>query len=244
MEYPALISETTFSQNYSSSWRSLAPAGELYIRKINTSLYERFGLHLASTVSSDRRALVNEATFRLFELWSAARSEGEVFATTAENIAAAETAAQIEISRLENSIGLKANPLDVNEKVEIITLFRSLHAFFTTVRPGQLVVSPMFPGCGIVDSCKGDIITNKTLYEIKAGERNFRSTDLRQLLTYAALNVQSGAFDIKMVGLINPRIGIFFEADLEELCFEVAGKAANDLLGEIVEVLSSGGISR
>jgi hypothetical protein len=39
-----------------------------------------------------------------------------------------------------------------------------------------------------MESCQGDILNNETLIEIKAGERGILSSDIKQIITYCALN--------------------------------------------------------
>ena len=70
-----------------------------------------------------------------------------------------------------------------------------------------------------------------------------RSIDLRQLLTYAALNKSSGGFELNRIGLFNPRRGIFAEFSLDEVCLGVSGTTAEILLSEIIVTISSGDMS-
>jgi hypothetical protein len=108
----------------------------------------------------------------------------------------------------------------------------------------SLVVSPQFEGCGIVDTCVGDVLIGPVLYEVKAGDRPVRSIDIRQLLTYAALNFAKKHRPIDRIGLVNPRLGKFFEIDLDTLCEEVGGgDGPSELLERIIYKLSSGEIS-
>jgi len=118
-----------------------------------------------------------------------------------------------------------------------------LERFFRAVSSGNSIeVSPVFPGCGIIDECVGDVYFSNALYEVKAGARFFRSIDVRQLLTYAALNKPAPGRRLTEIGLFNPRSGVAFT--VEEICGEVAGLKADELLGEIIRVISSGDTSR
>ncbi len=83
-----------------------------------------------------------------------------------------------------------------------------------------------------------------TLYEVKAGERSFRSVDVRQLLVYASLSKSAGMRQLKQVGLFNPRTGLSFSMGLDELCLEVAGMPSEELLAEVIRIASSGETSR
>lgn len=102
---------------------------------------------------------------------------------------------------------------------------------------------PPFKGCGILDSCNGDLLVGEELIEIKAGDRSFRARDVRQLLTYCALNHSSHEYALTKVGCANPRRGTKFSIDIETLCIEVSSKPAPELLAEVVYFCSSGDMS-
>jgi len=44
--------------------------------------------------------------------------------------------------------------------------------------------------------------------------------------------------------MYNPRIGIFFQGQLSEVCYEVSGRSADELLTDIIERASGADISR
>jgi hypothetical protein len=72
----------------------------------------------------------------------------------------------------------------------------------------------------------------------------FRAVDIKQLLTYAALNFASAQRKLTRIGLFNPRMGISFSASLDEISLETSGCPSAELLPEIVRVISSGDTSR
>lgn len=147
--------------------------------------------------------------------------------------------------RIEESRPSDLSPLHPDEMEDAREQLRRLRIFFENEAKGAaLELSPPFAGCGIIDACEGDIYFDDTLFEIKAGDRNFRSIDLRQILTYAALNYSQSKRKIDSVGLFNPRLGISFCMGLEELCLEVSGHSASHTLSEIIRAISSGEISR
>jgi hypothetical protein len=128
---------------------------------------------------------------------------------------------------------------DCGEQVWRLKLFFSRFRRF-----GAIEFFPKFPGCGIIDASIGDVFVHEHLFEVKAGDRRFLSVDLKQLITYAALNSLEGAREIKYLGLFNPRVGISYTVALEQLCQEISGTSATELLAEIVRVISSGEISK
>jgi hypothetical protein len=117
-------------------------------------------------------------------------------------------------------------------------LANRLAFYFRTRTPQSLVPRPFFPGCGWVDDAEGDVMADSTLFEVKAGERQFRGSDVRQLLCYCALSFSAKVYDIENVCLINPRFGTFFQEDVESLCRKTAGLSAADVLGEIVNYIA------
>ena len=118
-----------------------------------------------------------------------------------------------------------------------------LKLFFVSAKP-PLFLRPLFAGCGYIDASEGDVISDKTVYEIKTVERTFRSADIRQTIMYAALNSMSGQFEVKKVGLLNPREGSYCNFDVDFICTEIAGTSAAELFRTIVDAISSGEISR
>ena len=243
-----MISETAFAAHYTSIWKILAPTSEIFVRKINSHLYERIFPAKTSLVTANRRALINEAAFTLFVHFVSKINKSRKppkRKLTGEEIDECFVTARRFIARLDKAGINEIADLDFIEREEALEQTSRLVTFFLDVL-GKKPIScyPHFNGCGILDSCNGDIIVGNTLYEVKAGERKFRSLDVRQLLIYAALNSESGENDIQNLGLFNPRIGVSVEVSLNELCFEVSGRAPSDLLADIVQAISSGEMSR
>jgi len=239
-----VISEVAFCHRYSSFWRVAAPTTDLLVRRINSGFYQRDFAPMESDTDPASRAILNEVAFTLFcrdilakhrwlrrDLSSAEITE----AITAVIVAGARaegagSGGQIDLTREEVA--------DVREQH-----MRLVQTFVPYAARGELLITPAFAGCGIVDSCKGDVLVADVLYEIKAGDRLFRSADVRQLLTYAALNHVRKLYEINSVALFNPRVGVRCEFELSELCFEASGKDAVALLSQIAEALSSGEMS-
>jgi hypothetical protein len=73
---------------------------------------------------------------------------------------------------------------------------------------------------------------------MRQGCRVFRTVDLRQVLYYCALNHAARRYSISRVGLVNPRVGVFFVHPLDWLCREVSGVASTELFAEILDFAS------
>jgi len=187
-----------------------------------------------------RHAIINEVAFRAFALGAKAK--------------AAERPDPISDSRLLSTAiselsddqfwASKVSPLDQHERSQANELRQRLTIFFDDKDSGDLVLFPEFRGCGLLDACVGDVIVGNTLYEVKAGGRFFRSIDLRQLLIYSMLNWRGGNYSIKSLGMFNPRIGIYYEEELGEICQEVSGRSSIELFTEISQIVSGSDFSR
>jgi len=166
-------------------------------------------------------------------------------ASEAIDVEEAKKAAQKKIAELKSNAPHDFSSLSEVEVADSREQLDRLRLLFGRIAAGASIeISPMFPGSGIINSCEGDLFFGETLFEIKAGQRTFRTVDIKQLLTYAALNYASGLRKLNRVGLFNPRMGISFCATLDEVSLETSGCMAGELLPEIVRVISSGDVSR
>jgi hypothetical protein len=245
VEHPAVISGTTFCKLYSSLWRELAPTTDLFVRRINLGQYERDFAEIKVLTAPTRRGFINEVAFELFCQSIKGRKRWPSRDPSPDEVSSAVSAVQS--SALRRDIGREgevSNQPSADELLDIAQQHNRLMQIFTFFYSGTILPEPVFPGCGIIDTCIGDLLVGSTLFEVKAGDRLFRSVDIRQLVTYAALNHLSHQYEILKVGLFNPRVGIRIEIDLDELCFEISGKKSVELLTEISLSLSSGEVSR
>jgi hypothetical protein len=246
VEHSALISGSAFCKLHSSFWREVTPTTDLFIRRLNLGQYERDFAEIEVLTAPTRRGFINEIAFELFcqsikrnERWPS--NEPSIEQAKSATHVVRSSAMRGEIDR-DSEFMAELGP---EELLDIQQQHWRLMEVFTFQYLGAVVVpEPVFKGCGIVDGCIGDLLVATTLFEIKAGERSFRSIDIRQLVLYAALNYASHQYSIDKVGLFNPRVGIRAEMDIDQLCFEISGKKSVELLTEITLALSSGEVSR
>lgn len=235
-----MIGATRFASAYGSFWKNATPTIDLFVRKINLDLYERVEPPADYQVDPTRSALVAETAFALFDQQS--RHDGdrthffERFAKQATD-EARRRLALLNAKNIEDD--LNADELNATQE-----LFRRLSSFFIDFQGREFVVRPDFPGCGFVDRSEGDVIYGDTLYEIKTVDRNFRSVDIKQLITYATLNHKSESYLLRDIGIFNPRRGTEFRMGLDDVCMEISGVSAIELLEVITYSLASGEVSR
>lgn len=141
------------------------------------------------------------------------------------------------IGGLRREAGVQARRLSSNTN-EAVILATRLETYFEDYPDESIVIQPRFKGCGILDSCYGDILARKSLCELKMVDRNLRSADIRQVLVYCALNYRSGQYSIDTVTILNPRRGLEFSFPVEELAERVSGQNASGLFHHITTFLS------
>jgi len=238
-----MISERKFAERFTSFWHNALPRGAVVSRYINLQK-TRFDYPLQSEIPADRRAVVNELGFRLFaEQIQEGRINVEVLHPDhLDRI----SRAVVETVRAELPLPARAEVGETNSREieEANLLAQRLAEFFLEYVPGEtLVPTPEFAGCGILESCQGDVLAGATLYELKSGEGNFRLTDLRQVLIYCALNHAFPRYSLRDIGLLNPRKGVFYTANVDDLVRWASGASADNLFFEMTHFLTSQGIS-
>jgi hypothetical protein len=231
-----VISEREFVMNFTAFWHELLPMSEEYVRTCNQS-YERFSKPLRSNNPADGRGLVNEIGFRLFA--SSLRHSDFVGNLSRDAVVQSVEEARDFIYLLRERSRTAPRLPSSLELDEAMVIAKRLEDFFSAEHAlTGLEAFPLFPGCGVVDECAGDVLGGDTLFEIKAGDRNYRGIDFRQMLTYLALNRESGKYDIGQICLVNPRLGTFVFESVDGLCEELSGRGALEVLDDIVQFIS------
>jgi hypothetical protein len=166
-----MISERLFVRRYLSFWRDALPFGEAFVRGLNARLNTRIAQQSSWGGEAGRRSAIAQLAALMFE-----HGDPQLDLDAAFD----QTAAQLGVD-LEDKLN----------KFERLELKRS-HDYLTQhVGRIDLVFRPQFLGCGMVSPCEGDYLLGETLYEMKYGWHGFRVVDVRQVLTYCALNLTS-----------------------------------------------------
>jgi hypothetical protein len=190
-------------------------------------------------VNRDRRSIVNELGFRLFKERHAGKN------LTIRRVNELCELVRLYILRLARSEdAVIREPISNGEIAEAREIASSLSLFFSQHNEDSLMFWPEFPGCGMIHQCKGDILQGRRLVEVKAGDRTFRLTDLRQVLTYCCLDFASKKYGLREVLLINPRRGLFYKTSINNLITECSGTTAVDFFSNMIEFISVEGTSR
>jgi len=222
-----MISEVNFSRGYSFFWTEHTPWINDYVSSINKGLVERIYLPIDITDDTIHRSINNVVAFTLFKNIVTKCGNGIDIAM--------EEAKSIMMHYPRNS--LESYTL-TKEYQQII----KLQSDRLTEQYSNLKVKfyPEFPGCGIMESCQGDLYYNKTLVEVKAGDRGFLSSDIKQLIVYCALNwLSNKPINIENVELFNPRQGLYWNSGITDMILSISNVPMEDLFDQIGKYLSS-----
>lgn len=200
-----MMSSERFSRQ-SSVWRVAAPGLEQYVRWANRNL-RTIGVPLHTNRDPQRNSLISEAMFCAFSRRSQRVELEDVERATAY------------LTRLP---GARQDwHLDQVELSDADALLWRLNAMIERGSyEDPVIVRPSFPGFGIVEQAEGDILRGRVLFEVKSVERQLRSADFRQVLTYAAQDYH-GENRVNRITFLNPRYGYVFSVEGEELALDV-----------------------
>lgn len=231
-----MIDASSFATFHNAFWADVAPTSEHFVRHVNLAYTERWSAPLRKPKRPIRAALVAELAFSRL-----CAKVNKVDNSIIDVIAYEETIRRL-LPLIENPTDLK-KPLTAIEAKEVDRLENELFSFFNS-RPSQLLTRPEFTGCGYIDMSEGDILSGTCLFEIKAVDRPTRSVDIRQLMTYCALNHFSEQYCVDSIGVFNPRRGTYFSLPIDDVAQEIAGRSPQELFDSIIYAVSSGDISR
>jgi len=225
MDTPIMISEVSFSRGYTSFWTEHAPWISDYVSSLNKGLVERLEYPIELGDDTIHRSINNIIAFTLFKN-VIEKNDSDIEKAFVE---AKKIAANYPRNNIESYILSEEYAKIIQRQCErLVRRYKGKSAEFY----------PQFSGCGIMESCQGDIFYNETLVEIKAGERGILSSDIKQIITYCALNwLSNHPKKIINVEFYNPRQGILWVSELEELIMSVSNLPIEDLFDQIGKYL-------
>lgn len=239
-----MISEKQFASEFSGFWAETLPfltpqaIAELNLRGSAMADGRREWMKpLAGSGDNSNNDVIAETAFGLFA--ESLKSEVSI-SKLRENenlVQSIEESAKSRVFSLRREVVGRAHS-SFPRTCEAIDLATRLETYFEHYPLDSIVIQPRFKGCGILDSCYGDILARTSLCELKMVYRNLRSSDIRQVLVYCALNYRSSQYEIESVTILNPRRGLEFAFVVEELAELASGRNASELFHHITTFLS------
>lgn len=221
-----MISEVNFARGYTSFWTEYTPWINDFVLSINKGLLARIQSPIEIGDDTIHRSINNVIAFTLFK---------NVITKDNSDLNEAYIEARKIIKQYPRSNLKSYEP--TNDYVRIIN--KLSERLVNRYKSKSIKFSPQFNGCGIMESCQGDVYYDKTLVEIKAGGRGILSSDIKQIITYCALNwLSRESMVIDNVELYNPRQGILWQSNLNELIMLISNLPTEDLFDQIGKYLS------
>lgn len=222
-----MISERKFATSYISFWNTIIPFGDYYIHNLNKSV-ERFSSKIETESPPEKRALIAEMGFEHF-IKSIKNNDVEIEKIILET--------NHRISKILND-QKEFQTLTETDKTEIEGISKNLHKYFKDKDELQILIRPVFQGCGIINTCEGDLILNDEIIEVKSVDRGIGIADVRQVLVYLSLQYSASEKVSNNIVFVNPRRGVFTKIATSELAILISGRELFDLLGQIVLFIS------
>lgn len=227
------------ARGFTSFWNDVVPFCDVLVADVNKYFAVDFDTVIESSTERNRTALVNEVGFELYR--TALDRKTDVASVVRDRLRLKQAIDSVRdtLSRFAKEM---PPPCNTNELHEAVEIGRRLEDFFTRrqKRAKPKLRVPM-PGCGWLEACELDAWLNGTLFEIKAGDRGFLGTDIRQVLVYCALSSESRTLEIENVCLVNPRRGMYYGITVEELCIRIAGARRFEVTNAIINLVAESG---
>jgi hypothetical protein len=232
-----MISERDISEKFSVIWKQNFPLlTSNFIRVFNNTQIEIINKNQINSIDGVRYDLISEAGFNLAEIAVKNKMVINDFLSVNENVTAliTSTAKSIWKSGKYLSEDLEISNL---EKDQMIKIANNILEFIDNLNGNAVLFKPKLKGYGFIPDLEGDLLIDDTLYELKTVNRNFKSSDLKQLFIYLALKQVSSKSCWKYGGLYNPRKGVYCKFNVKNLIYNLSG---GDTPNEVFENLLNG----
>jgi hypothetical protein len=221
-----MISEISLSRGYSSFWSEVIP----WINPFTQVINKRYMTFLMQPIKEQEnpafRSINSIVAFNLY------RNRCNKIKLNAK-LSFEKSIDEIK-KYPRNSLG--KYKLDTLNKCIIDQIADRLHMFYSD----DIIIDPYFPGCGMLANCRGDILHENDLVEVKTGERALLATDIKQLLIYCGLNEIAGRlYPIKRITYFNPRMGVTWSSDIDLLFKSISTLSIVDFYQELENILLS-----
>lgn len=233
-----MISERTIAEKFTSIWKLSFPfLNSNFMRVFNESQVCKFEQLEVSMPSDVRYDLVAESAFNIVaKAYNNCSVDDIVSDSKMLNNIVKYTAESIWLSSNYNKEELILNESEIQQ---IIQLSNNFLCFIASHNATTVNFKPSFRGFGFVPDLEGDISIDDILYEVKTVKRNFKTSDLKQLSIYLALQqVDDNHKSWEYAGLYNPRTGAYSKFKVSSFISSVTGgKTPNEAFSDFLDSL-------
>jgi hypothetical protein len=243
-----MISERAFAKSFASFWQELVPLLTPRFVGLFNEAYEKVlvdenGVALTDVpIAPDTRPdIVAEFAFRGAQLL---QDSGRDLQTLLDDPATVTEASRRAFDVIQQYEGAKPDvirPLLPSELQEGLMLAKNYAALYRACQPtARIEFCPRFQGCGFLNVAEGDLSIDDMLIEVKTTTRKVAGKDLRQLITYLALDTGAGHQRWSHIAVFNPRRGTLHRAEVDALLLRLSGgRPRVDVLAELVDFVQA-----
>lgn len=229
-----MISERDISEKFSAIWKQNFPLlTPSFIRVFNDTQVTIINTNSVAILNDIRFDLVSEAAFNLSKVaFMNQESPLEIFTDNLQKQIIEDT-----VKSIWKPINYSNSDITISEieKQEIISIANNTLEFIEKLAGQEILFKPKLKGYSFIPDLFADISIDETLYEVKTVNRNFRSSDLKQLFIYLALRQVSDNENWKYAGLYNPRRGTYCKFNIKELINSLTGgKTPNEVFDNLL----------
>ncbi|MDF2931373.1 MAG: hypothetical protein K0R36_704 [Chryseobacterium sp.] len=230
-----MISERDLAEKFTDVWKQHFPLlTASYMKLFNEARPKIVNQEIATNHSEDiRYDLVSQLAFNIVEKVSSKKIDyDDVWKE--KNLESIIEKTALEIWR--KSLSYKEINLLETEKSDCQNICNNIFEFLNKTTVVSNSFKPRFSGYGIISDLIGDLEIDGILYEIKTVQRNFRSSDIKQLIIYLALSHVQGDVIWEYAGLYNPRKGTYCVFNVEKLIYHIsAGKSTSESFKSLLD---------
>ncbi|WP_078211742.1 hypothetical protein [Flavobacterium sp. LM5] len=233
-----MITERDIAEKFSIIWKQHFPLlTPNFMRVFNEA--KIFNINAPIPINENvRNDIVSEIAFNIVEKITIEKTKVEVFIND-ENIL--KKIIEVTAKAIWKSGNYSENDLILNdyELNEIKRICNNTIEFIEKLKKSELQFKPEFKGYSFIPDLIGDLSIDDTLFEIKTVNRNFKSSDLKQLFIYLALQQVSTGQNWKNAGLYNPRKGTYCIFNVKGLIYNLTGgKSPNEAFENLLDGLT------
>jgi len=218
-----MISERDISEKFSAIWKQNLPLmTPSFMRVFNETQIMKINNEPIPTGEDIRYDIVAETSFNLSHIATfEEKTIDEIIADTERfKSIVSKTALSIWTTGnySESDLIMKSLELEEIQKICSNTL-----EFIKLTKTNEVEFKPKLKGYSFIPDLTADLSIDDTLYEIKTVNRNFTSSDIKQLFIYLALRQVSEGVNWKYAGLYNPRKGTYCKFNIKSLIYNLSG---------------------
>lgn len=233
-----MISERDISEKFSAIWKQNFPLmTSSFMRVFNEAQVSKINNDSIPNSENVRYDIVAETSFNLSEIATVEDKAIDEIINDSKRLKkiVSETAKSIWTSGNYLKSDLKLEKSELNE---IRKICKNTLEFIQLSKKKEVEFKPKLKGYGFIPDLTADISIDDTLYEVKTVNRNFKSSDLKQLFIYLALKQVGEGVNWKYAGLYNPRKGTHCKFNVRSLISNLTGgKTPNETLENLLNGL-------